>query len=159
MDNLSEAQLCDVFSGKIKSWKEIGGSESKITVLARKQDDNNMASVRDNTPCFKSLQLSPDAILLGTGVEVLDALQNRAGTIGVTSFGANTIARPNIKAVGLANVTPNPEALRSGKYKYYTEIGLVTSGEPKGPAKRLLDFAATPEGGKVFDKFGIVILH
>ncbi len=58
---------------------------------------------------------SPDAILPGTGVEVFGALQNRPGVIGVTSFGANTMVRPNVKAMAVANVSPNPEALRSGK--------------------------------------------
>jgi phosphate transport system substrate-binding protein len=33
--NLSEAQICDVFSGKIKFWKDLGGNEAKITVLTR----------------------------------------------------------------------------------------------------------------------------
>ena len=26
VNNLSEAQVCDIFSGKIKSWKDVGGA-------------------------------------------------------------------------------------------------------------------------------------
>jgi phosphate transport system substrate-binding protein len=154
-DNVSDSQLCDIFTGKIKSWKELGGSDIKIVVLARKQDDNNFNAIRDKLPCLKT-QLASDAIYLVRGTEILDALQNRPGTIGVISLGAQTVIRPSIKPLALSNVAPTADGVRSGKYKYFTEIGLVTQGEPKGAVKRFFDFASGPEAHKILEKYQTV---
>jgi phosphate transport system substrate-binding protein len=158
VDNISETQICDIFSGKVKSWKEVGGSEGKIVVLARKQDDNNFNAIREKLPCLKA-EVTPDAIFLVRGTEIMDAIQNRPGTIGVISFGANTIARPNIKALSLSNIAPTAETIRSGKYKYYTEVGLLTQGEPKGSVKRFLEFAYGPESDKILEKNHAVVIE
>jgi phosphate transport system substrate-binding protein len=157
VDIVSDTQLCDIFSGKIKSWKEVGGNDAKVVVLARKQDDNNFNAIRDKLPCLKG-QLTSDAIYLVRGTEIMDALHNRPGTVGVISFGANTLARPNIKALSLSNAAPTAEAVRSGKYRYFTEVGLLTQGEPKGAVKRFLDFAYGPEADKILERHQAVVI-
>jgi phosphate transport system substrate-binding protein len=155
VSNLSDSQVCDIFSGKIKSWKDVGGSDAKIVVLGRKKDDNNLETFREKMGCFKSVQLTPDAVLLVRGTEVLDALNNRAGTIGLTVAGAHVVERPNIKPLALSGIAPTLEAVKGNKYKYYNEIGFVTKGDPKGTAKRFVDFVSSPDGEKVLEKFGM----
>jgi phosphate transport system substrate-binding protein len=155
VSNLSEAQVCDVFSGKIKSWKEVGGGDAKIVVLGRKKDDNNIETLRDKMACFKNLQLTGDAVLLVRGTEVLDAINNRPGTVGASVAGPNIMERPNIKPLAIAAVAPTLDAVKGGKYRYFNEIGFVTKGEPKGTAKRFVDFVSGPEGEKVMEKFGL----
>jgi phosphate transport system substrate-binding protein len=152
---LSESQVCDIFSGKIKSWKDVGGGDGKILVLGRKVDDNNMEVFRERMACFKSLQLSPDAVLLVRGSEVLDALNNRPATVGITVAGAHIMERPNIKSLAVGNVAPTLDAVKVGKYKYFNEAGFVTMGEPKGAAKRFVEFVTSPEGEKIMEKHGM----
>ena len=152
---LSDAQVCDVFSGKIKSWKDVGGAEGKITVLGRKQVDSSTETVRERMSCFKNLQWSPDAVLLSRGSELLDALNNRPGTVAITVGGPLVMDRPNIKPLAIAGVAPGLDAVKSGKYKYFSEFEFVTLGEPKGVAKRFIDFATSAEGEKVLEKNGI----
>src|SRR5678815_1813397 len=94
---LSDVQICETFSGKIRSWKEIGGSDGKITVLTRTRDDNNTDTFRRSMECFKDLKLTPDALGLARGNELLDALDNRPGTIGITNLGSNFRDHKNIK--------------------------------------------------------------
>jgi ABC-type Fe3+ transport system substrate-binding protein len=43
--------------------------------------------------------------------------------------------------------------VKSGKYKYYNEVGFVTLGEPKGTAKRFIDFVTSGAGEKILGKF------
>ena len=52
-------------------------------------------------------------------------------------------------------ITPTLEAVKSGKYKYFNEVRLVTMGEPKGTAKRYLEFASSSEAEKILEKFGM----
>jgi phosphate transport system substrate-binding protein len=153
--NLSEAQVCDIFSGKIKSWKDVGGGDGRITVLARKKDDNSTEDFREKMACFKNLQPSADTVFLVRGTEVLDSLNNRPGTIGITVAGAQMMERPNIKPLAVAGVSPGLEAVKTGKYRYFSEVGFVTKGEPKGAAKRFVDYVASPEGEKILEKYGM----
>jgi len=158
--NLSEAQICDIFSGKIKSWREVGGGDGKIVVLVRKRaDEENTQIFRDKMACFRDLKISPEAVILVRGGEVLDAIDRRPGTIGVINLPTGLTTRPNIKPVAIGGVTPSIEALQSGKYKYANESGVVTLGEPKGLAKRFLEFVASPDGQKILAKGGVLAVR
>ncbi|HEY2921895.1 MAG TPA: substrate-binding domain-containing protein [Candidatus Binatia bacterium] len=154
--NLSDAQICDIFGGKIKSWKELGGNEAKITVLTRKRDDNNTETFRNRMPCFKDLVITSDAIALLRGNEVLDALEKRPGTVGITNLGSNFRDHENIKAVAINGVSPTAETARNEKYRFFSERGLVTLGEPQGLSKRFIEFMATAEGRKIIGSQGAI---
>ncbi len=153
---LSEAQICDIFSGKIKSWKEVGASDAKIMVLTRKKDDANTGTMREKMACFKNLQITAEAIALVRGSEVLDALDKRVATIGIVNVNRVLFEREHAKTLAIEGVTPNPEFVQNGKYKYFNESGVVTLGPAKGAAKRFLEFVASAEGQKILAKQGVV---
>lgn len=154
--NLSDAQICDIFSGKTKSWKEVGGNESKIVVLTRKRDDNNTESFRKKMPCFKDLVITNNAIPLARGNEVLDALDKRPGTVGITNLGSNFRDHENIKAIAINGVAPSSENAKSEKYRFFNERGLVTLGEPQGLTQRFIEFIATAEARKIIGSQGAI---
>jgi len=156
ISNLSDGQICDLFSGKIKSWKDLGGNEAKIVVLTRKRDDSNTEAFRNKMPCFKDLVITSDAIPLQRGNEVLDALDKRPGTIGITNLGSNFRDHENIKALSINGVAPTAETVRTEKYRFVREQGMVTAGEPQGLAKRFIDFMATAEGRKIIASQGAI---
>lgn len=159
VNSLSDGQICEIFSGKIKSWKEIGGSDLKITVLTRKRDDNNTENFRKHMDCFKDLKMSPEAISVLRGSELLDALDKRPGTIGITNLGSNFREHQNIKALAISGVAAAPETVKSDKYKFYHEHGAITLGEPQGLAKRFLEFINTVDGQKIIASRGALGLR
>jgi len=157
--NLTDAQVCDIFTGKIKSWKELGGSDAKITVLTRKRDDANTETFREKMPCFKDAVITADAIALVRGNEVLAALDKRPGTVGIVNLGSNYRDYDNIKALAINGVSPTAESARTEKYRYFAERGLIVQGEPHGLAKRFIDFMATAEGRKILGSEGAIPLR
>jgi len=154
--NLTEAQICDIFSGKLKSWKEVGGSDGKIMVVTRKKDDANTETFREKMTCFKTLQITPDAIPLVRGSEVLDALDKRPTTVGIVNVGTSLSERHNVKTVSIDGASPSPEAVQNGKYKFFNERGVVTAGAPHGAAKRFLEFVGSAEGQKILARHGVI---
>jgi phosphate transport system substrate-binding protein len=154
VNGLSDSQVCDVFSGKIKFWKEIGGGDGKIMVLGRSRDDNTMNVFREKMGCFKTIQLPADAVLLTTGSELMDALNNRPGTVAITVLAANKV-HVNVKPLAVDGAAPTIETVKTGKYKYFNEIGFVTVGEPAGAVKRFVDFAVSSEGEKILEAYGM----
>jgi phosphate transport system substrate-binding protein len=156
VDNLTEAQICDVFSGKLKSWKELGANDANITVLTRKRDDNNTETFREKMACFKDLVITAHAIALVRGNEVLAALDKRPGTVGIVNLGSNYRDYENIKAVPINSISPTAETARTEKYRYFSERGLITQGEPHGLTKRFIEFMATAEGRKIIGSQGAI---
>jgi phosphate transport system substrate-binding protein len=156
INDITESQICDVFSGKIKSWKEIGGGEGKIMVVARKKDDANDAEMRQKIPCFKDLQITPDAVFVVRGNELMDSVHKRPEVIALINGGSNFLERANIKPLVINGIQASPEAVKSGKYKYYNERGIVTLGPPQGLTKRFLDLVSNAEGQKVLIGRGVI---
>jgi phosphate transport system substrate-binding protein len=154
--NVTEAQVCDIFAGKIKSWKEVGGNDLKITVLSRNKDDTNIDTMKSKMPCLKETHFTDSAIILIRGSEVLDALDKRPGMVAIVNVAGSMAERQNVKALSIAGVAPTVEAVRSGKYKFYTERGVVTLGQPQGAVKKFLDFAVSPEAQKLLGQRGVI---
>lgn len=159
VSNLTDAQICDIFAGKVKTWKDLGANDAKITVLTRKRDDANTETFREKMPCFKDLAISADAIALVRGSEVLSALDKRPGTIGIVNLGSNYRDYDNIKTVSINGISPTAETARTEKYRFFAERGLIVQGEPHGVAKRFIDFMATAEGRKILASEGAIPLR
>jgi len=160
VSNLTESQICDVFSGKIKFWKEVGGGEGKIVVLTRKKaDDASVMVISDKMACFKGLKISSEAVALIRGGEVLDALNHRPGTIAMVTVSSGFSGRENIKTVAIEDVVPVADAVQSGKYRYFHEYGVVTLGDPSGLSKRFLELVTSPEGLKVLGRRGMIAIR
>jgi phosphate transport system substrate-binding protein len=156
ISNLSTGQICDIFSGKITSWNEIGAGDAKIIVLTRKRDDANTRPFREKMACFKNLQITPDAIALARGGDVLDAINMRPNTIALVNVDADIVDRQNLKTIAIDGVSPTTETVQAGKYKFYNDKGIVTLGAPQGAVKRFLDYLASAEAHKILVHRGMI---
>jgi len=154
--NVTEAQVCDIFGGKIKSWKDVGGSDVKITVLSRNKDDTNIETMKAKMPCFKETHFTSDAVVLIRGSEVLDAIDKRPGMVGIVNVAGSLTERQNVKALSIGGVAPTVDTVRTGKYRFYSERGVVTLGQPQGTVKKFLDFAVSAEAQKLLAQRGVI---
>ncbi|MFH1158164.1 MAG: substrate-binding domain-containing protein [Pseudomonadota bacterium] len=120
---LTEAQLKDIFTGKITSWKDVGGSDQPILVVAEVPGGGTRANVV--------------TILLG-GAEISEkaslqqALQNVATVVGQA---------PN--AIGYSNSAWITDAVAViPGYEVKQSLGLTTKGEPNASVKKLIESVA-----------------
>jgi phosphate transport system substrate-binding protein len=158
VNSLTESQICDIFAGRIRSWKEVGGDQSQIVVLTR-NEDGTKESFRANIKCFKSLKEGPDAIIMPTVDAMSDALIRRPATIGLTDLAVLLQVQGGFKALAIEGLAPTVDTMRGGKYKWVKEFGVVTAGAPQGSVKRFLDFAAGPEGERILTRHGVVVVR
>ena len=156
VSGLSAAQLCAVYSGSIKSWKQLGGPDVNIVPLTRNEDDSDKEALRDQVGCYKSLKESADVVVLSSGSGMASALASRPATIGLTTYEAVLKSQGRFKAIALDGVAPNPETVGAGKYRLVKDFAVVTRGEPQGAAKGFIDYAASTDGNKIMANFGLV---
>ncbi len=147
---LSGHQLCDIYSGKITNWKQVGGADTKIVVLTRPENESAKIAIRNGLACFKSLTEVSTAITLAKSTEMKDTLIKSQNAIGMI----NTIALDDAAGKVIAikqdgkDVTTTPIAQWPMKTLSY----LATSKKPTNATKRFMQFVKSPEGQKLIKK-------
>ncbi len=147
---ISGENLCRIYSGTLKNWKDLGG-EGPIVALTKSDKDSVKETVRKNIACFKELKEPQSVIIVPTSPETAKVLSNRPGSIGFTDSVDIARAPGAIAALKLDGVGPSSENVRSGKYKLTQSYRLVTKGKPAGTVKEFVDFIKGPEGTRIIE--------
>lgn len=149
VSSISTEKLKAIYEGKITNWKDLGGKSQTIVVISR-----DVAS--GTFEVFKELALKggktrEDALMLASNKAVAQTVSQTPGAIGYIGLG---FISPEVKALKVDGVVPNEENVKSGRYKLARFLYMYTNGEPKGLAKRFIDFILSPEGSKIVTETG-----
>ncbi|MEW5762410.1 MAG: phosphate ABC transporter substrate-binding protein [Bacillota bacterium] len=140
VDNLTKKQIQDIFTGKIKNWKEVGGKDQKIFLVNRAKGSGTRAT-------FKKYVLD--------GVEETkgDAEQDSSGTVhkivsetpGAISYLGIAYCDDKVKTIKIDGASPTEEDIASGKYPFWSYGHMYTKGEPSELAKAFIDYMLSDE--------------
>lgn len=133
--NLSQDQLIDIFSGKIKNWKEVGGADKKITVIGRSTTSGSRATIKKTV--MKSEEFTDSMVIQDSNGAVRKAVSTTAGAIG---FVDAAYINDSINVLKYNGVTYSDDAVVAGKYPIWTYEYMYTKGAPKGLAKSYIDY-------------------
>jgi phosphate transport system substrate-binding protein len=153
VQKLTPDQLADIFTGKIRNWKEVGGSDSRIVILSREVNSGTHVYfkehvLRKNNP-NSTEEFAPSALMLPSSQAVADEVAGNPGAIGY--YGMGYVSK-NQKAVSVAAdansefVPPTIDNIISGKYPISRPLYIYTKGEPAGLTKKFIDFALSKQG-------------
>jgi len=139
IQELTNVQLKQIFTGQIHNWRQLGGADRPITALVVKAASATHIVFREQILDEEDYQgvkvIIPDA-------KMVDQVAQDKGAIGQISFAFLT-ERADIKAVaieGQAATVNNPN------YPISRPLHLTTFGPPKGEVKAFLDWSLSPEG-------------
>jgi phosphate transport system substrate-binding protein len=159
LTNITEAQVCDIYSGKVRSWQPLGGSDSPIAVLTRPPTEVDPEVIRAKVRCFKELQEVETAKVMARGGDMAKGLADTPDAIGMTSMTVVEQSGGTVKALTLNGVAPTAEQIKSGRYGLTRDFLFVIMGEPTPPIKKFLDFVLSPDGDRVILANGAVPLR
>ncbi|WP_329119325.1 PstS family phosphate ABC transporter substrate-binding protein [Streptomyces sp. NBC_01465] len=164
IDSLTLPQLRDLYAGRVRNWKALGGADLPVRLVGRNGDSGSRqifeSKILANHPeppttsgdCRKAdrdLSLPTIRCERPTTDELLTAVDTTPGAIGYADAGAAaSTARAHTLAVALNRVTPSLDALKSGRYPYWSIEYAYTRGRPPAgsPAAAFLDRLAGPHG-------------
>jgi phosphate transport system substrate-binding protein len=163
VNQLTIAQLADIFSGKITNWKEVGGKDSKIVILSREVNSGTHVYFKEHVlrkgdPNAKE-EFAPSALLLPSSQAIGDEVASNPAAIGY--YGMGYISSKQ-KAVSIAKdekseyVAPVIENVVNGKYPISRPLLLYTNGEPRELVKMFNDFVLSKEGQEIVLKTDFV---
>jgi phosphate transport system substrate-binding protein len=159
LTQITDSQVCDVYSGKIRNWQSLAKLNAPIVVLTRPPTEVDPEVIRQKIDCFKELKEVETAKVFARGGEMAKALAETIHTIGMTSMTVVEQSGGKVKALILNGVSPVPENVKKGSYFLTRDFLFVTKAEPTPAVKKFLDFVLSPEGDRVISANGAVPLR
>lgn len=139
VDNLTQKQLIDIFTGKVTNWKDVGGNDMKIVLINRAKSSGTRAT-------FKKYALNGNEEIEALTEDSSGALRKKvAETDGAISYLALSYLDNTIKALKFEGVEPTTQNIVSGKYPIWSYEHMYTKGEATGATKAFLDYMLSDE--------------
>jgi phosphate transport system substrate-binding protein len=158
--DLSLAQLRELFSGRLRSWDELGSDQGEILLFARPPGSGTALMFGERVLGEEAYAASVRH--LPTNEAIVAAVATQRGGIGYTDLGALKRGGDRIKPVALRlhsqsfAVTATPESVSSGHYPLSRRLILITAGAPLGTAKAFIDFCLSPSGQALLQSAGFI---
>lgn len=154
--NLSDRQICDIYSGKATNWKELGGSDLVVVPLTRPDSEVDTEVVRDRIGCLKNLKMVETVKVMPKAGEMATELAATAGAIGMTSMTVVEQSQGRIKPLSLGGIMPTMDNVKNKTYALTRDSFLVTKASPSPAVARFLEFVRSSAGEKVIIANGAV---
>lgn len=165
VQQLTLAQVSDIYSGKITNWRELGGDDRPIVLLSRESNSGTHVFfleevVRLGEKGNKTL-FSQDTLLLPSSEGIIAEVRQNPNAIGYDGLGYIT---PEVKTLAIAPtasdeyVKPSVESVNSGQYPIARPLFMYTPGEPTGLVKTYIDWILGPDGQRIVKDLGFVPL-
>lgn len=139
VEDLTPKQICDIYSGKVKNWKDLGGGDRKIRVVNREEGDSNVETLEDCLEGFEDLETTARSKIVLSDSAALDVVEKKAGAIGFGAYGLTQNA--DVKVLKIGGKGPD-----TPDYACAHPLGFVFREKDKtGIIKKFVDFALSEE--------------
>jgi phosphate transport system substrate-binding protein len=163
ISELTIDQLADIFAGKIKNWKEIGGQDAKIVLLSREVNSGTHVYFKEHVlrhgKSDGKEEFAAEALLLSSSQAIADEVSQNHDAIGYYGMGYITTKEKALKVAKDKNtpaVAPTMENVLSNAYPISRPLLMYTKGEPQGLVKNFIDYILSPAGQEIVKKLDFV---
>jgi phosphate transport system substrate-binding protein len=160
VENLTLDQLKRIFTGEIKNWKEIGGADAAIVVVAREEGSGTRGAFNELTGVMFKDEAGEEvdatvksALIQASTGAVIQTVSGTKGAIGYISLGS---LDDTVQAVKVEGVTGSNETVIDGSYKLSRPFLYVSGAELSPQAQAFIDFILSPEGQAIVTEEGFV---
>jgi phosphate transport system substrate-binding protein len=142
---LTSQQICDIYSGKIKNWKQVGGHDAPIVALTRPEKDSTKIVIRRHLAGFAKLREPVEVDSKLRSKDMMDALTTTPNAIGMVD--AINFAKAGSKIVALKLDGKDITSSVNGPIQHF--YNFVVGKNPSASDLRFLEFVRSPEGQAV----------
>lgn len=144
VDELTQQQLIDIFTGKVKNWKEVGGKDQEIVLVNRPESSGTRSTFQKFALNGKDEHRAKGGIEEDSSGTVKKIVGETPGAIGYLAF---SYFDDSVKAVKLDGVEPKNENVYTGKWKVWAYQHMYTPKEGKNNelAQGFIDYILSDE--------------
>lgn len=150
---LADAQIADIYTGKITNWKQLGGDDAEIVVISR--DTNSGTYETFNELILRKKAVVKGAEYVGSNGQAKTRVASTKNAIAYVGLG---FVDDTVKTLSVDGILPSAKTIVSGKYPIARPLFMFTNGYPK-MGSAVYDFVTlhlTEEGREIVKDLGYI---
>lgn len=155
-DALSTEELQKIFSGTVKTWKELDSRLPNKEIVVVTRDLGGGAHEVFQKKIMGSLSVKKDAIQAPSMGALVQKVISNKNAIGYASFGIVNQNTGKLIPLKVDGVAATKENIASGAYKISRPLIVVQSGKPTPAQQKFLNVLMGAEGAAKIEKMGFV---
>lgn len=144
-------QLSQIYQGKIRNWKEVGGDNRPIVVVSRDSSSGTYESWGHLV--LNGAKVTPRAQLQASSGAVVQTISKNRYAIGYIGLG---YLNRSVKGLTVNGVQASSDNVLAKTYPIARPLYMYTNGEPKGDVAGFINFVLSPAGQQLVAKDGFV---
>jgi len=156
VDNITFDQIRGIYLGKITNWKELGGNDAPIRLMARKGKISGVGRAMRKLVFANYNQEFKATEFVKSSGPLEKAVVKDVNAIGVT--GISSARKRKVKNLKLDGKEPSYENIRKGEYGLYRPLYLAmnSGGKQYAEVKKFITYAHSREGRDIIRNNGTV---
>jgi len=134
-------QLSQIYQGKIRNWKEVGGDNRPIVVVSRDSSSGTYESWGHLV--LNGAKVTPRAQLQASSGAVVQTISKNRYAIGYIGLG---YLNRSVKGLTVNGVQASSDNVLAKTYPIARPLYMYTNGEPKGDVAGFINFVLSPAG-------------
>jgi phosphate transport system substrate-binding protein len=165
ISNLTIKQIQDIYQGKIKNWKEVGGQNKEIHAFQREKNSGSQTLMEQLVMENLTIIDSPKDVIqeMGSLIKSVAGYDNSDNALGysVLYYAKTMFSSDSIKLIDINGITPNNKNIASHKYPLETAYYAVIkkSDDSNSSSRKLINWILSEEGQKLAEEIGYVPLE
>lgn len=153
VSELTLKQLSDIYQGKVKNWKDIGGADAEIRLYGRENSSGTYTYFHDEV--VKADYAASVQSLPGTAA-IVNAVKKDINGIGYggAAYAVGVKHAMVKKDAGSPAYMPTAETIGKGQYPITRFLYMYLRNRPTGETRRYIDWILSPEGQSIVTEIG-----
>lgn len=153
VQDITKDQLTKIYSGEIKNWKDVGGSDQQIVVIGREASSGTRGA-------FEELLGLEDKCAYAQEIDSTGAVMAKvAATPGAVGYVSLDVIDDTVHTVKIDGADPTEENIKAGTYALQRPFVMATKGEiseQSAAVQALFDYINSDEGQQIISKVGLI---
>lgn len=163
VEDLTLEQIQKIYSGEIKNWKEVGGTDSEIVAYQRPENSGSQTGMLSLVMKDKEMMEPTTETLAESMYDIIDVISdynNKDTAIGYSYYyyATTMYTKDTMKFLSINGVSPSYENIQTGLYNIQTAYyAVIKKDEPEDSnTRKLLEAMKSERGQNVAKEAGYV---
>ncbi|MEM4728720.1 MAG: phosphate ABC transporter substrate-binding protein [Thermoplasmata archaeon] len=152
---LNLSQIRGIYNGTIKNWNQVGGADASIVVIGRDAASGTREFFWEHV--MSKENFTEGMLEKNSNAAIKESVMSTPGSIGYVGLG---YVDSSVKALKISTSAGDVEAsvanVLNGTYPISRSLYFITKGEPRGLAKKFIEFVLSAQGQKIVQDEGFV---
>ncbi|MDD5066697.1 MAG: phosphate ABC transporter substrate-binding protein [bacterium] len=163
ISRLTMEQLSDIFTGKVRNWKEVGGHDAAIVILSREVNSGTHVYFKEHVlrkgNASGTEEFASSALMMPSSQAIADEVSQNKDALGYYGMGYITAKQKALKIARNSSspyVDPSIANVISKSYPVSRPLIMYTKGEPRDAVRQFIDFILSEDGQKIVKRLDFV---